>query len=430
MKKVLILLVLLIVTTKSYAQDIIIKDINIIPITSDTLIKNQSVLISNGKISAIGDYKKLSKNKKTTIINGKGKYLMPSLADMHVHLPEEDKIEKLLLSNVAAGVTQIRIMNSKVSQLELREKLNQKTDLISPTIHYSHLVRRSDTFTESQADSLMKELKSNQIKFVKLISLSDEQTFENLTKAANKHNIIICGHYPTYQKEDKSFAVDIEKVIKSNFKSIEHLAGYIWLQDTAKVNLDKAIQLTKEYSIYNCPTLDWQIMAYNLQYPDEYKKRITYNFLPTKLTQNWENDYAKYVNEAGKEAVIQTKDKSKASFDVKVQILQKLYQNDCLLLIGGDAGNYFQADGFNIYEEMVNWSKVGIDNYTILKSATLNPALFFNEGDKWGTIEIGKNAEFIILEKNPLLDIKNITTIEKTIIGEKIYDNKELINQL
>ena len=95
MKNQIAVLIILIFTTKIYAQDIIIKNVNLITMTTDRLIINQSLLIRNGKINQIGDFSKLSKNNQTTIINGKGKYVMPGLADMHVHLPEEDKIEKL-----------------------------------------------------------------------------------------------------------------------------------------------------------------------------------------------------------------------------------------------------------------------------------------------------------------------------------------------
>src|SRR5690606_33018250 len=107
-----------------------------------------------------------------------------------------------------------------------------------------------------------------------------------------------------------------------------------------------------------------------------------------------------------------------------------LYQNECLLLIGGDAEISFQAPGFNIYEEMQNWSKIGIDNFTILKSATNTPALFFNQADEWGTIEIGRNADLIILTKNPIEDIKNIATVETTVINGKIYNTKKTLNKI
>jgi imidazolonepropionase-like amidohydrolase len=76
---------------------------------------------------------------------------------------------------------------------------------------------------------------------------------------------------------------------------------------------------------------------------------------------------------------------------------------------------------------MYNWSQAGIDNFSILKAATITPARFFNEEKLWGTIEVGKTADAIILEKNPLDDIKNITTVEMTIINGKAYLKKNLV---
>ena len=426
MNKLIFLCITIIFSTHAFSQRIIIKDVNIIPMTSDTVLLEKSVLIEEGKIKEIGTFKRIKKTKKTKIIEGKGKYLMPGLADMHVHLPEEDKIETLLLSNIAAGVTQIRVMNSKVSQVELKNMLKTQNNLIRPNVHFSHLIRSNEIYSEHQADSLMQEVKKNRIDFIKLLSLSNEETFDNLMKAANEHNITICGHYPVYQRDGGSVMVDMEKVIHSNFKSIEHLAGYIWLQD--KDQIEKIIKLTKEYNIYNCPTLDWDIMGYDLQYPDEYKNRLTYQFLPESITKDWQSSYEAAIYKAGgKEKVIASKEKYQPHFELKIKILQKLYENDCPLLIGGDAGNNFQADGFNVYEEMMNWVNAGIDNYTILKSATVTPSKFFGEENIWGTIEIGKNAEMIILTKNPLENIRNITTVETTIIEETIYNLSSII---
>lgn len=429
MKKLFFAGLALMLTTSIYAQNIIIKDINIIPMTSNTVMANQSVLIKNGKIDKIGAYSSLAKDKRTTVINGKGKYLMPGLADMHVHLPVADKIEKLLLSNMAAGVTQIRIMNSEVPQTDVREMLSKNRQLISPKLHYSHLIKNTDRYTESQADSLMRQIKSDKLDFIKLLSLSDEQTFDNVTSAAKKYGVTICGHYPTFRKDGKSVMIDMEKAIKSNFKSIEHLGGYTALRDP--LQLEKVIRLTKEFGTFNCPTLDWDIMVYNQQYPEAYKDRLTYKFLPSKVTVNWEADYAAAIEKAGgKEKAIALRDRYKASFDLKLKVLKKLYDNDCLLLVGSDPSSNFEADGFNVYEEMVNWSHAGIDNYTILRSATVNPSKFFNESNQWGTVEVGKNAELLILDKNPLIDIKNIATIETTIVGQKMFNNKSLVNQL
>lgn len=429
MRLFLFFLYSLLITCPTYAQDIIIKDIDVLPMTSDTVLKKQSVWIQHGKIKQIGNLKEIIKTDQITFIDGRGKFLMPALADMHVHLPEADKIDTLLLSNIAAGVTHIRIMNSKVSQTDLKKRLTNNKNIISPKIHYSHIIRRDKTYTEAQADSLMQAIKKDNVSFVKLLSLADEKTFDHLTRAATKYNIPIGGHYPVYQADGKTEMISMEKTLTSNFKSIEHLAGYIWLQEDSQ--LEKAVQLTKEYTMYNCPTLDWDIMAYDLQYPDEYQNRLTNQLLPDKVVKKWETNYTIAIDKAGgTQKVMEAKEKYLPTFNLKLKILKKLYENECLLLIGGDAGNNFQADGFNVYEEMINWSKAGIDNYTILRSATVTSAQFFNESGQWGTIEAGKNAELLILDKNPLENIRNIATIQTTIVGNTIFKNKELIDQL
>jgi imidazolonepropionase-like amidohydrolase len=83
-----------------------------------------------------------------------------------------------------------------------------------------------------------------------------------------------------------------------------------------------------------------------------------------------------------------------------------------------------------VHEEMMIWSGLGIDNFTILKSATVNPSLFFQEDQKWGTIELGKSANLIILGQNPLVEIRNITTVEKTIVKGKVFERSVLMSKI
>ncbi|MCC9019493.1 amidohydrolase family protein [Flavobacterium lipolyticum] len=401
-------------------SEFIIKDINLLPMTNLDIINNKSVLIQNGKIVQIDDFKNLPKIRKIKVIQGKGKYLMPGLTEMHSHLPVESKVDTLLIENIAAGVTRLRIMNTKTPQLQLKERLKHSPNTITPKLYYSHIITRDVKYNEIQFDSLMAEIKKNDINFIKLFSIANETVFDNLMASANKNNVIVCGHYPS--------GIKIDKVLNSGFKSIEHLAGYDKIKDENELN--NAIKLTQERKVFNCPTLDWDLMAYDLQYPNEYKNRLTYSNLPTKYLKKWETQYSQAIEKAGLEKVLLNKEKYLPTFAYKQEIVRKLHKNNCLLLLGSDPGNSFQMNGFNMFEEMYNWSKAGIDNLTILKSATITPAIFFNEDRIWGTIEIGKSADLIVLEKNPLEDIKNITTVEMTIKEGEIYLKKELLNKL
>ena len=423
MKIKLFLLASLTISLNAVSQkvnELIIKDINLLTMVNSKVINKKSVLIENGKILKIDDFKNLKKSKNTKIIEGKGKYLMPGLAEMHSHLPVETKVDTLLIENVAAGVTHLRIMNTKTPQLQLKKRIENSPNIITPKLHYSHIIRRDIKYSEIQFDSLMIEIKNNKLSFIKLFSVANEEIFDNLMKSANRNSVTVCGHFPN--------GIAIEKVLNSGFKSIEHLAGYEQISD--ETLLLNAIKKTKEKGVFNCPTLDWDIMAKDLQYPTEYKNRLIYFNAPKSYLLKWEKEYNAAVEKEGVEKVLLTKEKSLPNFAYKQKILKKLNENNCLLLLGSDAGNSFQMNGFNMYEEMLNWSKAGIDNFTILKSATITPAIFFNEDKIWGTIEVGKSADLIIIEKNPLEDITNIKTIEFTIIDGKVYSKKELLSKL
>jgi dihydroorotase-like cyclic amidohydrolase len=429
MKKVITLMYCLLVCSGLRAQDILIRGISLIPMTgSNKVLKKQSVLIRGGKIREIGPFTTIKDKDSVTVIDGKGKYLMPGLADMHVHLPDAAKTDTLLMLNIAAGVTHIRVTNSRMPQQELQQKLAGKHS-ISPKIVYSHIIGKQTNYTDEQYDSLMQVIKNKDFRFIKLFSVSDVGAFEHLMRATQEKGVMVYGHYPQYKQGEKMVPVPMEKVLASGFRSIEHLGGYDEINDGAA--LQKAIRLTSINNVYNCPTLDWDQMAFDQLYPDAYKKRMTYNLLPEKYILNWEAEYAAAIEKGGGVSkLVADRDKYKPTFAKKKKILKMLADQNCPLLIGGDASGSFQVYGFNVYEEMINWSKAGLDNYTILKSATVTPAAFCKETEQWGTIETGKDADLVILDKNPLENIRNINTISSTIIDGRIYHKKEILGRL
>ena len=382
MNKLVTLLLLTVFYVSANAQHIIIKDINIISMKSNKVDRKKCVLIKDGKIIKIGRFDQMSNSSSARIINGEGKYLMPGLADMHVHLPQKEEVDQLLQMSVAAGITHVRVMNNKYPQVNLKNDLNVANH-IAPNMHYSHLIKRSlKSATIAQIDSIIVNVKEQGLDFIKLFSVANETVYDNLMASANKNNMIVCGHYPRYVKDEKWKFLGIEKVLKSGLRSIEHVGGYQSVQDEAQ--LLAAVKLTKKLGIYNCPTFDWAVMKYNIQYPDAVKSRLTYRALPKKITANWASEYSESIKDAGgEEKVLATRAKRLPNFEKKKKVLKLLYENDCLLLVGSDGGGPYQADGFNLWEEMKNWSDLGIDNYTILKSATLNAAQFFKQEKQW-----------------------------------------------
>jgi Amidohydrolase family len=429
MKNRLLSCIFILITQCIQAQNakIIIKDVNLISMTSNAVQPMKSVLIEGGKIKQITAFKKLPKDKNTIIVDGKGKYLMPSLADMHVHLGDGNEVDTLLMASVAAGITHVRVLDADIKYVDLKTRLKSK-DYIAPDIHYSTVITRDNKYDKVQLDSLVKAAKADGINILKVKGITDEAQFDNLMQLATDNNMMICGHFPMFVQYGKGVPLDVNKVMKSGYRSIEHLGGYDRLA-TEKELLD-AILLTKAQNVFNCPTLDWDKMAYNLQYPTDYKNRLVFKYAPQKYLDKWEKEYAAFIKQYGDKAIDEYKQGYMKTYEKKLKIFKQLYENNCPLLMGGDGGGFFQMNGFNIYDEMYAWSKIGIDNFTILKSTTLTPAQFFKEEKSWGTIEIGKNGDVILLEKNPLQDIQNIMSLELTIMKGQVYRKADLMKRM
>lgn len=426
MKKILILFLCFQISHTALAQknaDLIIKDVNVISMTSDTVIKNKSIAILNGKIIEINDFTKLKKNTSTKIINGTNKYVMPGLTEMHIHLPSSNKLDTFLTTIVAAGITHLRVMHSDENIIEQRKLIDKI--VIKPQIYFPYeLTTKTIIKSDQQIDSLFKAIKKDKYDFIKFYSINwrkdfSDTLFDKIMKVANQNQMIVCGHYPS--------KVSLDKVIASGFKSIEHLGGYVSLPED---KIESAIQLTKKYNLYNCPTLDWDVMAYDLPFPDKYDQRLVLYNAPKHYITNWNKGLEDMIKRNGIEKITKGKDDYLPTFNKKMRILKRLNETGNLLILGGESENLFQLEGFNMYEEMVNWSVAGISNYDILKASIVNPAKFFNEEKIRGTIEIGKDADLILLEKNPLEDIKNIKTIYSTIIKGSVYLKSDLLKKI
>jgi imidazolonepropionase-like amidohydrolase len=400
------------------AQRQIIKDVNIIPISTNTLIKNKSVLIENGKIAAIDDFAKLKPQKSDHIIQAKGKFLMPSLADMHIHLPKANAVDTLMIYNLAAGVTRLRVMDAQLKQheLKLKQEHNQK---LSPKLYYSYVYRKNEPI--KKIDSIMQVVKTQGLSHFKMFSIASEQDFDVVMQKAKAQNTTVCGHYP--------WVVAMPKVLQSGFKSLEHLPAYLDEENIA--NLAQNIGLTKQNEVYNCPTLDYFTAAYNYAYTSgSYQQRPSFLQLPAKLQAKMEAKLAANAVKTGLDKMIKYGQNELKGYQEKQQLLKKLYDNQCLLLVGSDPSFPIQVPGFGMYDEMLQWQEQGLDPYTILKSATLNPAAFFNEAQQWGSVEVGKAAHLLILGQNPLEDVKNLGSLETTLCDGQIHHKKELLRLL
>ena len=404
---------------------VVIKNVNIIPIWQDTLLKNHDIKIVSGRVTIIEE--NISTHHRDTIIDGNNGYILPGLWDMHTHLPNKKKngfgYEQYLALNFLFGITNIRNMRSFDSMSYVAKKIKSKV-ILSPNIYFTPPSITQKPFPP--IDSIQfytKKYKSEGFKYWKILGISNNNYFDTLTKYIKEYQLKLAGHI--------SKSVGIQKSIKGGYSCIEHLQGYTKLLSDSLMFKD-IIKLTKQKKVFNCATLDWYYIAY-LQYPlDEIYSREYLKYIPKKTIAEWKKNLSSYLEELkilNKDSIKNLNKSDSTYIANKNIVLKKLFDFDCKLLISPDANGMFQVPGFSMLEEMKLYEKIGIPKYHILKIATLNAAEWMNEKNK-GFINEGADADFVLYEKNPLENLDNLKKIKGIYFDKDWFDEKNIKNHL
>jgi hypothetical protein len=407
--------------TEQQSYNYILRNVNVIPINHDTVLKNQIVVITGDKITLItnDNDKGFVQNDRFTIIDCKDKYLMPGIADMHAHFPEYSELKRYFTLNLLAGVTTIRSMRGDEKHLQIKNGENlPKLNLIlssPPTTKDLDIDKRI-------ADSVVSTSKANGFQFLKVLSIKDSLSFVNLAAACKKNNFPFCGHGLTN--------ISMPLLLTSGYQSIEHLTGYAENLKKGEDYVNKLIKLTAKNKVYNCATEDYFELGYNMQPITELKKRHGLKYIADSTIAKWDKELSEDRSKIGDLKLKQQQDNYTKYRNAKYKIIVKLIQTNADLLIGADAGSAYSVPGFAMQEEMKHHANAGLTNYQVLCAATLNAAKYMRQEDKWGTVEMNKTANLILLNANPLEDLNNLNSVEGIFLNSQFKTTKELEESL
>lgn len=403
-----------IVFAQTNEADYVVKNVNVIAMNSNLVLENQDVKIKNGKIIEISKSKK-SKNIDSKIIDGKGLYLMPSLSDAHVHFPEKEQdLERILQLNLINGVTKLRSMRGDWKHVEWREKYNSESSFYPKLYISPPPITRQFDLTIEQMEQFVKNAKEYNFDFIKIMSIKNETIFRQLDSVCKSQNVSLAGHFLDNPKGGR---ISDDAFFNSNYKSFEHLGGLIGEPSTFEARL-KHIQDSK---IIICPTLLWYDIGSG-QYDSAYLlNQDGMQFFKEQTKKEWIEKTNIYREKTGKIALEEEIENEKKSMQERFNVVKRLNDMGVPLLLSPDASSKYMVPGFAVFEEMKLYQKSGFSNYDILKTTTVNFANLFNEN--YGTIEVGKNADFILLSQNPLEKLQALKEI-KGIFYNNIYLNE------
>lgn len=419
-------------------------DVNVVPMTKELVLKNQTVLVENGIIKTIGSKDSVQVPKDAVVVEAQGRYLMPGLTDMHVHLAFS---KNDLLLYAANGVTSVRNMAGYTepglnpliqvdNHMELKEKI-KAGELLGPDICSSGQVlesKKGPSFakpiyyavdTVEQAEKAVIETKEKGFDFVKVYNKLPMDAFKAILDSSRKNRIKVVGHVP--------HGANLEEVLREKqLYTIEHLTGYINPFGEFKIpeeKLGEYARITSEAGVWNCPTMTvWQNI-----FPKSKLKRIKEStdmrFASPVARKVWRSNidgFNKKIAE-GVEGYERTPSEHIGDY---MRLTGELHEAGAGILLGTDAGTLNVIPGFSIHQELENLVEAGLTPYEAIRAGTYNAALCMEKLDEQGTIEVNKQADLILLEANPLESVRNINRRSGVMLNGAWFPQGELDEML
>jgi hypothetical protein len=413
-----------------------IRNVSVIDMTGHPAIDGAAVVLDGNRIVSVGAP---SPSRDSAVLDATGKFLIPGLWDMHTHAVRTP------LLFIANGVTGIRNMGASLETLEARDEIARNRRLGPRIVAGLYLDgpaqgQRSQEWQVSTADTgraAVRRAIREGYEFIKVYNRLPRDAYFAIMDEARKQGLPAVGHVP--------FALTPAECSNAGQRSFEHMFGIgniavdrydEWRQSAAAnpsgtpgfaefqpgVDSFQVSRLTglagimRKNKTWLCPTLIASaLIAYGPKSSDDPRLK----FVRSQLKEFWANPQ------------FPSTPRNRREHPQYMEAVRLLHKSGVGILAGTDAPSVpFSYPGFSLHEELQLLVKAGLTPLDALRSATSGPAEFFGLREHLGTVEAGKRAELVLLDANPLADIRNTQRINAVITGGRIYPRSALDKML
>ena len=453
----LVLTAILGAQARPMARVIALQHVNVVDVRDGRVLADRTVIIEQGRITATAPADSLASPTGATLVDGRGKYLIPGLWDMHVHAAWPGIAPVFAPLFVANGVTGVREMYGAMDVIHDWKARFASGEPWPRMIGAGHILDGPRPFwpgsvvasTAEQARHVVDSLHAVGADFIKAYTGLPREAYVAALDEAKRVGTTVVGHVPD--------AVPVAEASDLGQRSIEHLTGMVGdcsrdaevlrAERAAALAADTAARLMISYARQTprilatqdstrCADLiarlarngTWQtptlVTLRNFAFLDE--DRITNDprvrYMPPELVRSW--DRRTDIRFRARTAAAWAN--AKRVYQRNVEILGAMQRAGVPILAGTDALNPYSFPGFSLHDELELLVEAGLPSAEALRAATLNPAVFFGLTDSLGTVEVGRRPDLVLLDANPLEDIRHTRDIRAVVLNGRWYDRKAL----
>lgn len=424
--------------TNKLPADWILRNVSIVNVESGTLKTGQLVAVSNGKIVKIMDDARLkpppADDAATRIIDGQGLTLIPGLWDMHTHLSLEAG-----LMQIAAGVSTVRdLANDPVRLKSVRQSFDSG-EVIGPRSFTAGFIDKKSPYSaptgrlaQSLDDALVMVREYAEMGYpqIKIYSSIEPEWVKPIAEEAHKNGMRLSGHIPSYMTASQAVNDGFDEIQHINMLFLNFLAGpeddtrtplrfSLVAQKAGDMDLDSPsvnafIELLREKGIVVDPTVtifdgmfrhrSGELNPEYAMIADHMPPSVRRSMLGGEMDIN-DSNAARYARSA----------------DALLEMIGKLHKAGVPLVAGTD-----DMAGFTLHRELELYHRAGISNADVLRIATIGSAKVAGVADQTGSISEGKQADFALLEGNPLENISAVRRPVAVFKGDRWFDPAQL----
>jgi hypothetical protein len=450
----LLTLCLAVFASQAAAQpaELALAHVTIVDVESGALRADQTVLIRDGRIAWTGPAGEARIPAGARVVDASGKYAIPGLWDMHVHTSREGRAAHFWPQFVAYGVTGVREMGSYLDSLQYWRARARQPGSGAPRIVYSSPMLDGDppawrhgygVADSAAAVAAVDSMVALRFDFLKVYSRLSRDAYFSIARRAREHGIPFAGHVPD--------EVTPLEASDAGQRSIEHLGDDLFIaclpggqalfdafitarnsgapEDSARAIFHRLTEIALRgpdaatcrpmferfaaNGTWITPTL---AVHWGQHPPDELAADPRLRFVPRALARRWVEG-----RDSGEESEIERRINEQMA-----RLVGLAQQAGVGILAGTDASDEpYVFAGSGVHDEMALMVDAGLTPLQALRTATLNPARYLGAADSMGTVAAGRVADLLLLDANPLDDIRNTMRIFAVVHAGRLVDAAE-----